>query len=128
MSDTVHSGAKKAAPKLTIEQEPMADDQAASASDASTEQAAHARGALGDQAVGFIKGLGASLWAYADTHHYTVLYGFIGFVLAVLILTIGLWSTIVIAVFAGVGATLGQIRDGDNGIVNFFSRLFGGKR
>ena len=92
------------------------------------EQAAHARSALGDQAVGFIKGLGASLWAYADTHHYTVLYGFIGFVLAVLILTIGLWSTIVIAVFAGVGATLGQIRDGDNGIVNFFSRLFGGKR
>ena len=44
--------------------------------------------------------------------------------LAVLILTIGLWSTIVIAVFVLVGALLGQIRDGDNGLVNFFGRLF----
>ena len=42
-----------------------------------------------------------------------------------LILTIGLWDTIVIAVFVIVGAVIGQIRDGDNGIVNFFSRLFG---
>mgnify|MGYP005811046595 FL=1 len=57
-----------------------------------------------------------------------MLYGFVGFVLAALILVIGLWATIVIAVFTGVGAVLGQIRDGDNGIVNFFRRLFGGKR
>ena len=54
----------------------------------------------------------------------TVGYAFVGLVLAVLILTIGLWSTIVIAVFVLVGALLGQIRDGDNGLVNFFGRLF----
>ena len=47
--------------------------------------------------------------------------------LAVLILTSGLWSTIVIAVFVIVGAMIGQIRDGDNGIVNFFGRLFSGR-
>lgn len=75
-------------------------------------------------AVGFIQGLGASAWAYAEDHPFTVGYGFVGLVLAVLILTIGLWSTIVIAVFVLVGALLGQIRDGDNGIVNFFGRLF----
>lgn len=75
-------------------------------------------------AMGFIQGLGAAAWVYAGNHPYTVGYGFIGLVLAILILTIGLWSTIVIAVFVVVGAMIGQIRDGDNGIVNFFSRLF----
>lgn len=126
MSDTANSQGRKAAPKLTIDQAP--------ASGAESEQAESARDArsaaseIGEEAVGLIKGVGASLWAYARSHRYTVLYGFIGFVLAVLILTVGLWSTIVIAVFAGVGAALGQIRDGDNGIVNFFRRLFAGKR
>lgn len=75
-------------------------------------------------AVGFVRGLGAAAWRYAGKHPYTVSYGFIGLVLAVLILTIGLWSTIVIAVFVVVGAMVGQIRDGENGIVNFFRRLF----
>ena len=75
-------------------------------------------------AMGFILGIGAAAWVYAGNHPYTVGYGFIGLVLAILILTIGLWSTLVIAVFVVVGAMIGQIRDGDNGIVNFFSRLF----
>ena len=78
-------------------------------------------------AMGFVQGLGAAAWVYAGNHPYTVGYGFIGLVLAVLILTIGLWSTIVIAVFVIVGAMIGQIRDGDNGIVNFFGRLFSGR-
>ena len=64
-------------------------------------------------AVGFIKGLGAAAWKYAVGHPFTVSYGFIGLVLAVLILTLGLWDTIVIAVFVMVGAMIGQIRDGE---------------
>lgn len=79
-------------------------------------------------AVGFVKGLGAAAWRYARSHPYTVFYGVIGLVLAVLILTMGLWDTIVIAVFVLVGAMIGQIRDGDNGIVNFFRRMMGGRR
>ena len=79
-------------------------------------------------AVGFVRGLGAAAWHYAGKHPYTVSYGFIGLVLAVLILTIGLWSTIVIAVFVVVGDMVGQIRDGENGIVNFFRRLFSNGR
>lgn len=79
-------------------------------------------------AVGFVRGLGAAAWHYAGKHPYTVSYGFIGLVLAVLILTIGLWSTIVIAVFVVVGAMVGQIRDGENGIVNFFRRLINNGR
>ncbi|MDM8300769.1 DUF2273 domain-containing protein [Collinsella tanakaei] len=125
MSNNASSDRRKAsaAPKLSIDQAPVdAEDFE------HPEEPKRARRSIDEDAIGFIKGLGASVWAYADSHHYTVLYGFIGFILAILILTLGLWATIVIAVFAGVGATLGQIRDGDNGIVNFFRRLFSGKR
>lgn len=121
--------------KLSVETEPASG----AGEDAGTTGAAGAAGAgtaaspaadsedLRD-AVGFVKGLGATAWRYAGRHPYTVFYGFAGLVLAVLILLIGLWDTIVIAVFVMVGAMIGQIRDGDNGIVNFFSRLFGGGR
>ena len=123
MSDSDSSAARRQqVPKLSIEQDPAPEGHA----DEVREDPA--RPAIGAEAVGFIKGLGSSAWAYAQSHRYTVLYGFVGFVLAALILVIGLWATIVIAVFTGVGAVLGQIRDGDNGIVNFFRRLFGGKR
>lgn len=138
-----HSGSVSA-PKLTIEQD---DQQATDAvvDEATAEQAASGEASGGastkrgrrkkrldhedlEEAVGFIQGLGAAAWAYARSHPYTVGYGFTGFVLAVLVLTIGLWSTIIIAVFVVVGAMIGQIRDGDNGIVNFFSGLIGSRR
>ena len=47
--------------------------------------------------------------------------------LAVLVLTLGLWDTLVIAFFVLICAVIGQIRDGENGIVNFFGRLFSGR-
>lgn len=139
MSKTDLGNEKTGAPKLLIEQGDVAEGTDAMGADA--EGAATGRGRkrrharkkarkeritrddLAD-AVGFIQGLGASAWAYAEDHPFTVGYAFVGLVLAVLILTIGLWSTIVIAVFVLVGALLGQIRDGDNGLVNFFGRLF----
>lgn len=145
MSKTDLGNEKTGAPKLLIEQGNVAEGPDAMGADAedvaSAEGAATGRGRrrrharkkarkeritrddLAD-AVGFIQGLGASAWAYAEDHPFTVGYAFVGLVLAVLILTIGLWSTIVIAVFVLVGALLGQIRDGDNGLVNFFGRLF----
>lgn len=78
-------------------------------------------------AVGLLKGMGATAWRYAVKHPGTTKGALAGFILAVLILTVGLWDTIVIAVFVFVGALIGQMRDGDNGIVNFFNRLFGGR-
>lgn len=109
-------------PRLTI-------DQDATASEPSSKTTAEASASQEEdvdlrEAVGFIKGLGIMMWRYAESHPHTVLYGFIGFVLAVLILVLGLWNTIVIAVFVAVGAMLGQARDGDNAIVNFFGKLF----
>ncbi len=72
---------------------------------------------------GFFRELGRRMWAHADAHPHATLYGLMGFVLAVLILVIGLWDTIVIAVFVGVGVVIGQMRDGDNAAVNFVRRL-----
>lgn len=79
-------------------------------------------------AMGFIKGVGAAAWRAAKRHPHTSLGAFIGLVLAVLILVLGLWNTIVIAVFVIVGAMIGQVCDGDSSIVNFFSRLFDANR
>ena len=141
-------------PKAVIEQEPVVDEAAAAAAAAEASEQAAAAGKhrkkgkakaaassasdsaasstsanrFQDATVGFFQGLGRTAWAYADAHPHTVLYGLIGFVLAVLILVIGLWDTIVIAVFVAVGAIIGQMVDGDNAIVNFFSRLFSGRR
>lgn len=106
------------------------DEAPAGAPSAASEPAAHAEGPgrFQDATIGFIEGVGRRAWAYADAHPHTVLYGTVGFVFAVLILVLGLWSTIVIAVFVGVGAAVGQLRDGEGGIIDFFNRLFGGKR
>ena len=80
-----------------------------------------------DEAMGLIKGLGAAIWRYGVRHPNTTLGAVAGFVLAVLVLVLGLWDTIVIAFFVFIGALIGQIRDGENGIVNFFARLFNGR-
>ncbi len=109
-------------PRLTIDQDTPAPEATPTPAAAVSEQ--EDKDAELREAVGFIKGLGIMMWRYAESHPHTVLYGFIGFVLAVLILVLGLWNTIVITVFAGVGAMLGQARDGDNAIFNFFGKLF----
>ena len=64
---------------------------------------------------------------YAGSHKNTVLGAFLGLIVGLLILIIGLWNTLVIVFCVLVGAIIGQSMDGDNGIVNFFRRRFGGR-
>lgn len=78
--------------------------------------------------IGFFENMGHAAWAYADAHPHATLYGIIGFVLAVLILMIGLWDTLVIAVFVFVGTVIGQMVDGDNAAVNFIRRFIDGRK
>lgn len=93
-----------------------------------TEQGALPAGGKGFQqaTVGFFEGFGRTVWAYANEHPHATLYGLIGFVLAVLVLVIGLWDTIVIAIFVGVGIVIGQMVDGDNALVNCMRRWLDG--
>lgn len=130
MSDTA-KGAQRA-PKAVIEHvvEPIEGEAHASFDeDGSRASAAGADGAtrtetFHEATFGFFRELGRRMWEHADAHPHAALYGIMGFVLAVLILVIGLWDTIVIAVFVGVGVIIGQMRDGDNAAVNFIRRLF----
>ena len=72
----------------------------------------------------FAKKLGAIMWDYAQGHPHTVIYGLVGFVLALMVLIIGFWQTLVIALFVGVGVVIGQIVDGDGVLARLFERLF----
>lgn len=125
------------APRAVIEQAPAGkagrkDAAAEVPADAATaDGAARAkqdRDRFQDATWGFIEGIGHAAWAYADAHPHTVLYGAIGLVLAVLILVVGLWHTIVLAIFTGIGAAIGRMRDGEGTAFDFFTKLFGGKR
>ncbi len=68
-----------------------------------------------------------SFTRYAMAHRNTVAGGFLGLVMALLIIFLGFWNTLLIALFVLIGVIIGQALDGDNGIVNFFRRYFGGR-
>ena len=63
--------------------------------------------------IGLFEGLGRTAWAYANAHPHATLYGIIGFVAAALILIVGFWPTVLLAVFAAIGVVIGKYRDGD---------------
>lgn len=50
---------------------------------------------------------------YVEHHSHAVLYGILGFIAAALILIIGFWPTVLLAVFAAIGVVIGKYRDGD---------------
>lgn len=113
-------------PKLSVESR---DEAAQAASDGGAFSGDVGRRSSHDglhEAAGFISGIGYEAWCYVKSHPHTAMGAFTGLVVAILILWLGLWSTIVITAFVAIGAIVGQVRDGDNGIVNFFRRLFGG--
>ena len=125
MSDTNQDKTART-PRLTIDQSATPTSEVADTKPEADE--AHTQAAADfDEAMGLIKGTGAAIWSYAVRHPNTTLGAVAGFVLAVLVLTLGLWDTLVIAFFVLIGAVIGQIRDGENGIVNFFGRLFNGR-
>ena len=119
MSDTNQDKTART-PRLTIDQSATSASETVDSKAEATELQ-DAAAADFDEAMGLIKGTGAAIWSYA------VLGAVAGFILAVLVLTLGLWDTLVIAFFVLIGAVIGQIRDGENGIVNFFGRLFSGR-
>ncbi|BAK43625.1 DUF2273 domain-containing protein [Eggerthella sp. YY7918] len=50
---------------------------------------------------------------YVEHHSHAVLYGVLGFIAAALILIVGFWPTVLLAVFAAIGTIIGKYRDGD---------------
>lgn len=113
MSDTNQDKTART-PRLTIDQSATPAGESADAKPEAGEQHDSAANDF-DEAMGLIKGTGAAIWSYAVRHPNTTLGALAGFILAVLVLTLGLWDTLVIAFFVLIGAVIGQIRDGENG-------------
>ncbi|MFR3877585.1 MAG: DUF2273 domain-containing protein, partial [Collinsella sp.] len=77
-------------PRLTIDQSAAPASDAIDAKPEASEQHDSAANDF-DEAMGLIKGTGAAIWSYAVRHPNTTLGAVAGFVLAVLVLTLGLW-------------------------------------
>lgn len=64
---------------------------------------------------------------YVKKHPHTVLYGFVGFVVAALILIIGFWPTFLLVLGVTIGILIGRYRDGDQkvraGLKSFLERI-----
>ena len=113
MSDTNQDKTART-PRLTIDQSATpASEPVDSKAEATELQDAAA--ADFDEAMGLIKGTGAAIWSYAVRHPNTTLGAVAGFILAVLVLTLGLWDTLVIAFFVLIGAVIGQFATAKTG-------------
>lgn len=49
---------------------------------------------------------------YIEEHGHAVMYGLLGFLTALLMLFIGFWPTVLLALFAGAGVAIGTYQDG----------------
>ena len=78
-------------------------------SDVVTNAAAKAK----DGKTGMFANMRTAAAPYLEKHSHTVLYGIVGFIAAALILIVGFWPTVLLAVFAAVGVIIGRYRDGD---------------
>ena len=90
MSDTNQDKTVRT-PRLTIDQSAAPASEAAD----SKVEAPESHDAVADdfdEAMGLIKGTGAAIWSYAVRHPNTTLGAVAGFVLAVLVLTLGLYA------------------------------------
>ena len=95
MSDTNQDKTART-PRLTIDQNATPAGESADTKPEAGEQHDSAANDF-DEAMGLIKGTGAAIWSYAVRHPNTTLGALAGFILAVLVLTLGLWDTLVIA-------------------------------
>lgn len=59
-------------------------------------------------------------------HENAVIWGFVGFLVALLFFIIGFWRTLVVVLLVVVGVAFGQVLDGDPKIINTVRGLFGG--
>lgn len=63
--------------------------------------------------------------SFAQEHQHAVCYGIIGFVAAALVLAIGFWPTVLLALFAAAGVFIGRYQDGDRKAMNAVRALIG---
>ena len=88
-----------------------------------------ARGEKGGRSFGDVtKAVGSWLTRTFPGHENAVLFGFLGFIIAILIFIIGFWRTLFIAFVVVVGVAIGQYLDGDPKIYKAIRRALGENR
>ena len=123
------SKSKNKGPKAVIEMGPLPEEDDLDLAPEAAGEDAGEEGALpaaGRTTAGLFRRVGARIWNYSEENPNTVFYSLVGLVFAILILVLGIWRALIIGVCVAVGAIYGQVRDGKNGIVNFFIDLIEG--
>lgn len=72
------------------------------------------------------EGLRAWLHETFPGHENAVVWGFVGFLVALLFFIIGFWRTLLVILLVAVGVAFGQVLDGDPRIINTLRGLFRG--
>ena len=62
---------------------------------------------------------------YTQKHRHAVCYGIIGFAAAALVLVVGFWQTLLLALFAIAGVFIGRYQDGDRKAISAVRALIG---
>lgn len=116
------------APKTTVEQDPSTDADAASKPDpASNPDPAPAASEPFSLARSVSK-LSAWFKRTFPGHENAVIFGAAGLVAAILIFALGIWRTLVIALFVTAGVAIGQVADGDPKILRAIRRFLSDRR
>lgn len=58
-----------------------------------------------------------------EKHNRPLLYGAIGFLIALFILIAGFWPTVLLVLFAAIGVAIGRYRDGDQTLKTYLEQL-----
>lgn len=64
-----------------------------------------------------------ALLLFLKKHGHALAYGLLGFLIALLILTIGFWPTLLLSVFAAIGVIIGTYQDGSVHLRRLLARL-----
>lgn len=75
------------------------------------ESASHAPGGSAKSEPSAFDDVAEKARPYLDKHGHAIVYGIVGIAAAVLILTIGFWPVLLLAVFAAIGIAIGKFRD-----------------
>lgn len=66
-----------------------------------------------------------SAWlSYYPKHRNAVIYGLLGFIVAILILTVGFWPILLVVLLTAAGVIYGRYQDGNPKVCAFFDHLF----
>lgn len=75
----------------------------------------------------FVEGVRSTIEGVFPGKSNTVLFGVIGLIAALLLLSVGFWRMLIISIFVFIGVAVGQTLDGNPKLLNWIKDLFSDK-